>query len=351
MDALKERLTRPTLGYENPVTPDYLETIVRWMEERHGYKIGAEEIITCTGAIDALKIAILAFTKPGDGILIQQPVYGPFSAAIQTSGRKVVNNRLLYESGVYQIDFDDLEEKASDPHTTMLAFCNPHNPVGRVWSVEELHRIYDICRRHDVYIVSDEVHGDIVRAACTYTPMGRIGTEKVIMTTTPGKAFNVSGLHLAHVLIGSPVTREAFVRERGRSFPSPFAAAAAKAAYSEGGTWPVSYTHLDVYKRQLYWPGHVPGGTVCHHILSSLDFLPTFASLCKTKPREGIAIDGIDFSPLLTGKTETASRNTFFYYFMNDLEAVREGKWKLHVRKNGEQVQLLYCLLYTSRCV
>lgn len=207
LDALKERLTRPTLGYENPVTPDYLETIVRWMEERHGYKIGAEEIITCTGAIDALKIAILAFTKPGDGILIQQPVYGPFSAAIQTSGRKVVNNRLLYESGVYQIDFDDLEEKASDPHTTMLAFCNPHNPVGRVWSVEELHRIYDICRRHDVYIVSDEVHGDIVRAACTYTPMGRIGTEKVIMTTTPGKAFNVSGLHLAHVLIGSPVTR------------------------------------------------------------------------------------------------------------------------------------------------
>lgn len=94
----------------------------------------------------------------------------------------------------------------------------------------------------------------------------------------------------------------------------------------------------------LYWPGHVPGGTVCHHILSSLDFLPTFASLCKTKPREGIAIDGIDFSPLLTGKTETASRNTFFYYFMNDLEAVREGKWKLHVRKNGEQVQLLYNL-------
>ncbi len=148
-----------------------------------------------------------------------------------------MNNKLIYENGVYRMDLADLEEKAKDPATKMLAFCNPHNPSGRVWTKEELEAVADICRRNGLVIVSDEVHCDLVRQDQTYTPMGKIAPDITITSTTAGKSFNLSGLHLANILIPNEELRQRFLEERGRWFPSPLAAAATKAAYSDCAEW------------------------------------------------------------------------------------------------------------------
>lgn len=237
LQAIKDRADRLTLGYENPVTPEYLQAVTGWMTGRHHWEIRTDWVVPVSGAIDGLRLAIQAFTKPGDGVLVQRPVYGPFDNSIKACGRKVVNSPLIYENYSYRMDLADLEQKAKAPEVRMLAFCNPHNPSGRVWTREELEQVAEICRRNGVVIVSDEVHGDIVRADQTYIPMGSVAPDITITSTTPGKSFNLSGLHLANMIIPDEGLRSAFQAQQGRWYPSPLAAAAAKAGYSQCMEW------------------------------------------------------------------------------------------------------------------
>ena len=237
LDGIKARVDQLTLGYENPVTAEYLLAVTGWFDQRHHWAVEPQWVVPTSGAVGALGIAIKALTEPGEGVIVQRPVYGPFDATIKSCGRQVVNNKLLYENGAYRMDLADLEEKAKDPANKMLAFCNPHNPSGRVWTAEELEAVAEICRKHGVVIVSDEVHCDIVRRGTTYTPMGKIAPECTITSTTGGKSFNLSGLHLANVLIPNETLRQRFSEQRGRWFPSPLAAAATKAAYAFCADW------------------------------------------------------------------------------------------------------------------
>lgn len=237
LDAIKARLDQLTLGYENPVTGEYLQAVADWFAERHDWAVEPAWVAPASGAVDALRIAIEALTAPGDGVIVQRPIYGPFDATIQSCGRQVVNNRLIYENGAYRMDLADLEEKAEEPTNRLLAFCNPHNPSGRVWTVEELEAVAEICRKHNMVIVSDEVHCDLVRWGRIYTSMGKLAPERTIVSTTGGKSFNLSGLHLANILIPDETIRQRFLAQRGRWFPSPLAAAATQAAYSGCGDW------------------------------------------------------------------------------------------------------------------
>lgn len=237
LEAIRERTRRLTLGYENTVTPTYRKAVSGWFKTRHGWDVEEEWICAAGGAVDALDISIRAFTEMGDGVIVQRPVYGPFDATVKKLGRKVVNNSLIYKNGGYSIDLEDLEKKASDPVNKLLAFCNPHNPSCRVWNREELESIDDICRRNGVVIVSDEVHCDIVRHGTVYTPMGSIAPDISLTSTTAGKSFNLSGLHLANIIVPDKRLREGFETERGRWFPSPLAASAAMAAYTCCADW------------------------------------------------------------------------------------------------------------------
>lgn len=235
--AIKTRIDRGTLGYEAPANFRYRNAICNWYQKRYNWKFDTESIITCNGAIDGLRLAVLALTKPNQGIIIQRPVYGPFSITIENNNRRIINNALIYDNGNYFINFEDLEKKASDPETVMLAFCNPHNPAARVWTENELKKVYDICDRHNVIIVSDEVHGDITRKEYTYTPMGKISRKNVITNISMGKTFGLTGLHLANMIIEDEKIRQKILNTRGRSNPSPLAATASIAAYEECEEW------------------------------------------------------------------------------------------------------------------
>lgn len=239
VDALHKTVDHRIFGYS--VFPDeYYQAIQHWFEKRHGWKIAKEEIVYSPGTVHALNVAVKAHTSPGDGIIIQRPVYPPFTSAIEGNGRKVVNNAMIKgEDGQYTIDFDDFEEKAKDEKTTMFVLCHPHNPTGRVFTKEELARMAEICHRHEVVMVADEIHGDLVRKGQVFIPMAKATgyTDKLITFTAINKTFNVAGLHCTNVIITDEDLRAAFATEMGMQLPSPFAVSALISVYHDGEDW------------------------------------------------------------------------------------------------------------------
>jgi cystathionine beta-lyase len=173
LDALHKTVHHRKFGYS--VFPDeYFDAIIQWFEKRHAWKIEREQIVYSPGTVHALNIAVRAFTEPGDGIIIQRPVYPPFTSSIEGNGRVVVNNALICDSeGFYTIDFDDLEAKAKDEKTRIFILCHPHNPTGRVFTSEELKRLSAICAKHNVLIIVDEIHGDLIRRSQTFEPIAK----------------------------------------------------------------------------------------------------------------------------------------------------------------------------------
>ncbi|MBN2984050.1 MalY/PatB family protein [Cohnella algarum] len=204
--ALQERVAHGVFGYPFADSA-YYDAVIYWHRKRHGWSIQKDWITITPGIVPALNFLVLALTEPGEGVIIQEPVYGPFREAVESHGRKLFNNRLVSENGYYRMDLADLERKAADPETKLLILCSPHNPVGRVWKEEELRQVGDICRRHGIVVVSDEIHGDLILPGSRHIPFASLGDECAelsIVCTAPSKTFNVPGLQTSNLIIPNP---------------------------------------------------------------------------------------------------------------------------------------------------
>jgi cysteine-S-conjugate beta-lyase len=239
VDALHKTVDHRIFGYS--VFPDeYFEAVQHWFHKRHDWKIKKEEIIYSPGTVYALNVAVKSFTEPGEGIIIQRPVYPPFTSAIEGNGRQVINNALICdEEGYYSIDFEDFEAKAKEETTKMFILCNPHNPTGRVFSREDLRKLSNICSGNNVLIVADEIHGDVIRQDQTFIPIAKAvdQTDHIITCTAINKTFNVAGLHCTNVIISNPELRTTFREATSFQMATPFTISALIAAYNEGEDW------------------------------------------------------------------------------------------------------------------
>jgi cystathionine beta-lyase len=211
IDAVVKRAQHGIYGYTEK--PDsFYASIANWMEKRHGWHISNEWIAVCPGVVPALCFSVLSFTEPGDKVLLQSPVYHPFFSAIEDNGRIIVNNQLRQENGRYEMDFEDLEAKLASGVKLML-LCNPHNPIGRVWSREELKKVGELCARYDVIVISDEIHSDLVYSDCTHIPAASVSEELALRSVTciaPSKTFNIAGLSTSAVIIPDKALRDKF---------------------------------------------------------------------------------------------------------------------------------------------
>ncbi|MDH7483918.1 MAG: PatB family C-S lyase [Spirochaetales bacterium] len=244
VEALQKRAHHPVYGYT--VRPDgYYEAFISWMARRNHWNIARSWITHAPGVVPALNLAILAYSHPGDGIVIQPPVYYPFMAGIRNNGRRLLENPLIIRDGSYSMDFEQLEAILDNPanRAKMLILCSPHNPVGRVWRSSELAQLADICVARGVVIVSDEIHSDIILGSephiCTATA-AEAAFEWTITLTAPNKTFNIAGLQIANVVIPNPHLRAAYnaqVENLGLGLGNLFGIVAQEAAYRHGESW------------------------------------------------------------------------------------------------------------------
>lgn len=214
VDALRERVDKEIFGYCAPMESFY-QAVCYWQRKRFDWEVDPSWITYIPSVVAGINIAIRTFSKEGDGIIIQQPVYDPFASIVKNDNRKVVNNGLLCRNGRFEMNLDELETLASDPENTMMILCSPHNPVGRVWTKEELRAVADICLRHGVMLVSDEIHGDIIYDGHVHYPLLSLDekyAQNFIHLTAPGKTFNVAGLKASMSIIPNEEIRNAFVK-------------------------------------------------------------------------------------------------------------------------------------------
>ena len=243
VEALKHELDTSIMGYANP-TPGYLDAVCSWMKNRHGWDAKTEWILPSHGVVDAFSQAVMTYTNPGDGVLLTTPVYYPMYTAIRLNGRVLVDSPMTDCGNHYEIDFDDFERKASDPNTKMFILCSPHNPVGRVWTRGELERIAAICLKHDVLVVSDEIHSDLIIPGHKHTVYASISEEAAnncIICTAPSKTFNLAGLQTSNIFIPNPELRKKFLASLMHTNTNPkcniLGYRACEAAYMHCGEW------------------------------------------------------------------------------------------------------------------
>jgi cystathionine beta-lyase len=239
-EALIRRAKHGIFGYSEPDAA-YIDVMRKWFEERFNWPVQRGWLTITPGVVNALYITIRALTKPGDGIVIQQPVYYPFESGIKKTGRKLLVNELLYDNEHYSINFQDFEEKIKQ--AKMLILCNPHNPVGRVWNYDELTRMGEICLRHGVIVIADEIHEDFVFSGhrhLVFAALNRDFADITVTCTSPSKTFNLAGLLHANIFISNNELRDKFKEEYARSGlsqPGVMGLVACKAAYEEGAQW------------------------------------------------------------------------------------------------------------------
>jgi cystathionine beta-lyase len=242
VDALIARAEHGIFGYSSP-TSDVLHSVVNWMERRHSWKIDAKWINITPGVVPALNMLVRTFTTQGNKVLIQPPVYYPFYGAVENNDSQLVINPLKFENGGYGMDFEDLESKCRDPEVEMAILCSPHNPVGRVWTRDELVRFGRICIDNDVLIVSDEIHGDLIYHDQEFTPFAKASdsfAQNSIICTAPSKTFNLAGLQTSCIIIPNPDLQkrfEATLQSNGLFGINAFGAVALQAAYDHGEEW------------------------------------------------------------------------------------------------------------------
>ncbi len=241
IEALRRRADHGVFGYTFP-SNEYYKAVISWMGKRHNWHIEKEWITFTPTVVTALSYAIRAFTQPGDKIIIQTPVYHPFYKVIEDNERIIVKNPLVFRDGKYHMDFEDLEEKVKDG-AKMLMLCSPHNPVGRVWTKEELKRLTEICLKNNVLIVSDEIHFDIVYKGYEHTVLASLSPEirdNCVILTSPSKTFNLAGLQVSNAIIPNELLRMKFRKEINKdhiSSPNIFAERALIAAYEYSEDW------------------------------------------------------------------------------------------------------------------
>lgn len=211
-DGLKKYIDQYVLGYANP-TDDFLSTVCDWMKRRHNWDVKADWILGTAGIITAMYQAVQTYTKPGEGVMLLTPVYYPMYSSITSNGRKLVDCPLVNNNGRYEINFEDFEKKAADENTRMFILCSPHNPSSRVWTVEELSRMAEICLKHHVLVLSDEIHFDLIMPGHQHHVFATISKEieqNCIICTAPSKSFNLAGLQTSNIIIPNPELREMF---------------------------------------------------------------------------------------------------------------------------------------------
>lgn len=242
ISALNERAENGIFGY-GVVPPEWGEALCAWWRQRHHTELEPDWLLFSTGVMPSVSAAIRRLTAVGEKVLLQTPVYSAFFGAILSNGRRVAENPLIYEDGEYRIDFEDLDRKLADPQTTLMLLCSPHNPIGKIWDRETLARVGELCLKHRVPLVSDEIHCDLTDPGFEFVPFSSLPerlTANSISCVAPTKTFNLAGLQTSAVIVPDPALRERISRQLKTDHaaePGSFAIVAAVAAYTEGGPW------------------------------------------------------------------------------------------------------------------
>lgn len=241
-DALIKRAEHGVFGYA-AVTDEYYQSVMNWLKDRHDFLVEKDWIITTPGVVTALKLAVRAYTQENDNILILKPVYYPFDASIELNNRNVIECPMVFKNNRYSCDFDLFEKCIIDNDVKLFILCNPHNPIGKVWSQDDLYKMGMICKKHNVIIVSDEIHMDFVYEGYKHYPMYNIDEsfkDFTIICTAPSKTFNLAALQTSNIIIASEKLRQMFIDEKSKSGvndPNIFGMEACKAAYTYGSKW------------------------------------------------------------------------------------------------------------------
>lgn len=251
IEALKKRVEHGVFGY-NFVPDSYYDAVINWFDRRHQWHIGREDILYTSGVVPAISCSLKAMTMPGDKVLIQTPVYNCFFSSIKNNGCEVLENPLRRQGDSYVIDFEDFERKCADEKTTVFLLCNPHNPSGRVWTKEELERMNDICLKHGVKVIADEIHCELTMPGYTYQPFAAVSDacrDNSVVLNSPSKAFNIAGLQIANIVCHQPERRQRINRALNINEVcdvNAFGIIALQEAYNNDGEW------LDELKQYLY---------------------------------------------------------------------------------------------------
>ena len=266
ISAIKERADHGIFGYTQ-VKDDYFTVLQNWFRTRHDWTVGRSDLIITPGVVFAIANAIRAFTKKGDAVLIQQPVYYPFANMIRQNERVLVDSPLRLIEGHYEIDFEDFEQKIIEHSVKLFILCSPHNPVGRVWTRAELEQLAAICLRHNVIVIADEIHEEFVRPGFRHIPFASLSEEAAAITvtcTSPSKTFNLAGLQISNIFIRNAQLRRRFKEELGRTGydePNTLGLTGAKAAYEHGAEWLtqlLAYIEENYARTKSFLAAHLP---------------------------------------------------------------------------------------------
>ena len=292
--ALHERIDRKIFGYTVYDTEECRGTVVQWFKRRYGWEESEENLFFCPGIVSAYAVLLNLLTEEGDGVVIQRPIYYPFTMKAKSNNRVIVDNPLIYENGTYRMDYEDLEKKMADPANKVLVFCSPHNPTGRVWSEEEIKKVVEICKKYDKWIICDEIHCDLLRKGVVHHPILKVCPEysdHIPVCTAPSKTFNLAGMKTSNIVIRSKELqkrwKELLDDKLSMGGASTLGLTAMIAAYTEGDEW------LD---------------QVNEYIEGNLNYIDSFLKEHMPKahlvPTEGTYLAWIDFNEYVYGDAE-----------------------------------------------
>ena len=244
LKALHERIDKKILGYTMYDTDECLGAVLNWYKKRYGWEEQKENLFFCGGIVSAYAVLLNLLTKEGEGVVIQRPIYYPFTMKANSNGRQIVDSPLIYADGNYTIDFDDLDKKMAEPNNKVLVFCSPHNPAGRVWTEEEIRKVVDICKKYDKWIICDEIHCDLLRCGMTFHPILKVApdyADRIAVCTAPSKTFNLAGMKTSNIVIHNKELQAAWKELIGGKLSMNGAGTlgltAMIAAYNEGEEW------------------------------------------------------------------------------------------------------------------
>jgi cystathionine beta-lyase len=294
LKALHERIDKKIFGYTMYDTDECLGAVLNWYKKRYGWEEQKENLFFCGGIVSAYAVLLNLLTKEGEGVVIQRPIYYPFTMKANSNGRQIVDSPLIYADGNYTIDFDDLDKKMAEPNNKVLVFCSPHNPAGRVWNEEEIRKVVDICKKYDKWIICDEIHCDLLRCGMTFHPILKVApdyADRIAVCTAPSKTFNLAGMKTSNIVIHNKELQAAWKELIGGKLSMNGAGTlgltAMIAAYNEGEEW------LEQLKEYL-------DGNFAYIDAFLKEHLPK----AHMVPSEGTYLAWIDFNGYVNGDAE-----------------------------------------------